>query len=98
VEKVLAIDGINQIYYSAAEADPGQDFMDRVLEVMNIETLVSESDLARIPREGRLVVVANHPFGGIEGIVLGALLRALRPDVKLMANFLLKAIPICTMP
>ena len=93
VEKVLAIDGINQIYYSAAEADPGQDFMDRVLEVMNIETLVSESDLARIPREGRLVVVANHPFGGIEGIVLGALLRALRPDVKLMANFLLKAIP-----
>lgn len=93
VEKVLALDSINQIYYSAADADPGQDFLDRVLQVMNIETSVSEADLARIPRNGRVVVVANHPFGGIEGIVLGALLRAVRPDVKLMANFLLKAIP-----
>ena len=93
VERVLAIDGINQIYYSAAEADPSQEFMERVLEVMNIETAVTDSDLARIPRDGRVVIVANHPFGGIEGIVLGALLRSLRPDVKLMANFLLKAIP-----
>lgn len=93
VEKLLALDGINQIYYSAADADPRHDFMDRVLQVMKVETLVSESDLSRIPREGRLVVVANHPFGGIEGIVLGALLRSLRPDVKFMANFLLKAIP-----
>ncbi len=93
VEKVLALDAINQIYYSVAEADPTVDFMDRILEVMHIETAVSEADLARIPRDGRVVVVANHPFGGIEGIVLGALLRSLRSDVKLMANFLLKAIP-----
>ena len=93
VEKVLALDGINQIYYSAADADPRQDFLERLLDVMNIETAVTDADLARIPRTGPVVVVANHPFGGIEGIVLAALLRAVRPDVKLMANFLLKAIP-----
>ncbi len=93
VEKVLALDGINQIYYAAAAADPSQDFLERLLDVMNIETAVSEADLARIPRTGPVVVVANHPFGGIEGIVLAALLRSVRPDVKLMANFLLKAIP-----
>lgn len=93
VEKALAIDRINQIYYAAATRDDDRHFLDRVLDVMNIELAVSEADLERIPRKGSLVVVANHPFGGIEGIILGALLRSIRPDVKLMANFLLKAVP-----
>lgn len=93
VEKVLAIDAINQIYYEAAGCTDDRHFLDKVLDVMNIELAVREQDLARIPRDGRLVVVANHPFGGIEGIILGALLRSARPDVKLMANFILKAIP-----
>ncbi|MDB5014512.1 MAG: family N-acetyltransferase, partial [Daejeonella sp.] len=37
--------------------------------------------------------IDNHPFGGIEGIVLLKILCAARPDSKLMANFLLKKIP-----
>jgi putative hemolysin len=93
VEKALAIDRINQIYYAAATRGDDRHFLDRVLDVMNIELAVTEADLARIPAKGSLVVVANHPFGGIEGIILGALLRSVRPDVKLMANFLLKAVP-----
>lgn len=93
VEKALAIDRINQLYYAAATLDDDRHFLDRVLDVMNIEIAVSDADLARIPKSGRVVVVANHPFGGIEGIILGALLRSVRPDVKLMANFLLKEVP-----
>lgn len=93
VEKALAIDRINQIYYAAATRDDDRHFMDRVLDVMNIELAVAEADLERIPSKGAVVVVANHPFGGIEGIILGALLRSVRPDVKLMANFLLKSVP-----
>jgi putative hemolysin len=93
VEKALAIDRINQIYYAAATRGDDRHFLDRVLDVMNIELAVAEADLARIPTKGTLVVVANHPFGGIEGIILGALLRSVRTDVKLMANFLLKAVP-----
>lgn len=93
VEKALAIDRINQIYYAAASGDDNRNFLDRVLDVMNIELAVAEADMARIPKTGRVVVVANHPFGGIEGIILGALLRSVRPDIKLMANFLLKSIP-----
>ncbi len=37
--------------------------------------------------------MANHPFGGIEGIILAALLRYIRPDVKIMANYFLRQIP-----
>ena len=39
-----------------------------------------------------MVVVSNHPLGGLDGIILGDLLRRRRTDVKLMANFLLKRV------
>ena len=47
----------------------------------------------RIPIQGPAIVVANHPFGAIEGIILADILRSRRPDVKIMANHLLKCIP-----
>ena len=50
---------------------------------------MAESDLARVPKEGPVVVVANHPFGLIEGMVAGAVLPAIRPDMKIMTNSLL---------
>ena len=93
VGKALALDHINRIYRSAATSDASVHFLDRVLDSMKVQPQVAESDLARIPRTGPVVVVANHPFGGIEGIVLGALLRRVRPDMKIMANYLLRSVP-----
>jgi putative hemolysin len=96
IEKVLAIDKINHIYFSAADAVPEQGtthFADRILDTMEVDYDVSEGDLERIPRTGPVVVVANHPYGGLEGLILASLLKSVRPDVKLMANFLLERIP-----
>ncbi len=95
VEKVLAIDKINHIYYTTAtSASTSQvgEFASRVLETMQVRYDVTDADLARIPKTGP-VVVANHPFGGLEGMVLASLLKSVRPDVKLMANFLLDRVP-----
>ena len=52
-----------------------------------------KQDFERIPRTGPLVVVANHPFGAIDGMVLAALLGSVRRDVKVMANYVLGRIP-----
>ncbi|HMO50717.1 MAG TPA: GNAT family N-acyltransferase [Kiritimatiellia bacterium] len=94
VEKVLAIDQINHIYYTSAESKtPDEHFADRILETMRVQYDVTEADMARIPKSGPVVVVANHPFGGLEGLILASILKTVRPDVKLMANFLLERIP-----
>jgi putative hemolysin len=54
--------------------------------------LITADDLAKIPDSGPLMVVANHPFGGLEGILLGDLLQRVRPDTKILGNYLLENI------
>ncbi|MGD0398764.1 MAG: GNAT family N-acyltransferase [Syntrophobacteraceae bacterium] len=65
---------------------------DRILEVLGVTYDISANDQARAPSEGPLVVVANHPFGGIEGIILASMLLKKRSDIKIMANFLLNGL------
>ncbi len=94
LERMLMLDQLNRIYESigALPLDHG-DFLARAMRVLNVNYRVSDEDRARIPATGPVVVVANHPFGGIEGIVLLRLLRQVRPDAKVMANYILGRMP-----
>ncbi len=67
--------------------------MENVLAEMRVELVVSDSDVQRIPVHGAVVVTSNHPFGLLDGAVLGALLSRIRPDVKVLTNFMLAGIP-----
>ena len=69
------------------------EFVPAVLRGMNMVVEVSEEDIAQIPKTGPVILVSNHPFGGIEGVVLMDILRRARPDYKVMANYILSAIP-----
>jgi putative hemolysin len=94
--RVLALDEINRTYATASELSRvggDADFVERALESLDIAIRVPADDLARIPSTGPLLVVANHPFGGADGLSLLALLRRVRPDVKLFANRLLGVLP-----
>ena len=93
LEWILSLDNLNQIYTAIGETKDEDEFLCRTLETAGISYQVSDSDLERIPKDGPVVVVANHPFGGIEGVILGAILRSVRKDAKIMANFILQRIP-----
>jgi putative hemolysin len=86
---------INQVNELFAQAQPkvGPEFVDAILEGCGIDVEFDEKDLRHIPKEGSFIAIANHPYGGIEGMVLLKMLCMVRPDAKLMANFLLKKIP-----
>ncbi len=86
---------INQVNKLFAQAQPkqGPDFVDAILEGCGINIEFDERDLRNIPTTGGFIAIANHPYGGIEGMVLLKVLCMVRPDAKLMANFLLKKIP-----
>src|SRR3984957_506250 len=92
IEKLLRLDRLDRLW----EDVPGAD--DRLiaghpLTLLNVRPQVSERDRALIPKQGPVVAVANHPFGLIEGAILPSLFLSVRPDVKVMANHLLAALP-----
>lgn len=93
IERFFLLDQLDTMYRAAQQARPDEDFLTSTLRVFDIRSEAADDDLQRVPREGPVVVVANHPFGGIEGVALLALLRRVRPDVKIMANYLLGRMP-----
>ena len=88
----LRLGKINHLFDAAADYQ-GREFADHLLENMNIRIEVSPEQLENIPKEGGFVMVSNHPFGGIEGVMLLSAIAKVRPDFKLMANFILSHIP-----
>lgn len=68
----------------AIQPMPGREALDFVSELLALK--VAASGLERIPRNGRLVVVCNHPTGIADGVAVYDALKALRPDVCFYAN------------
>lgn len=93
LESIVALRAMEQIYASVRKEEDPVRFIEAVFSILETRVDITERDLARIPKQGPAIAVANHPFGGIEGLALIWLLRLVRPDVKVMANFLLGRIP-----
>src|SRR3954469_1563331 len=93
LEHALRLDFLNWVYKSVTARSADRHFSDRCLDVLGINYRVSDELLSRIPRAGPLVVVANHPFGAIDGIILNSLLRRVRSDVKLLGTTMLSRMP-----
>jgi len=91
-EKLLAVDKVRDLYRRVRESLDGFR-LENLLAEMRVELRVDAADSARIPAAGPVVVVANHPFGVLDGAVLTVLLTRVRHDVKVMTNFLLGDVP-----
>ena len=70
----------------------GLDFVEQALGALDFDYWVSEAELENIPASGRVIIVANHPIGSLDGLALLRLLGRIRPDVKIVANRLLAEI------
>ena len=90
--EVMKINEVNDVFQKAEHLH-GPTFVDKILQILGITIEFDDADLKNIPKQGAFIAIANHPYGGIEGLVLLKLLCMVRPDSKLMANFLLKKIP-----
>jgi len=82
-----------QDLYERARSRSGHSILQNLLREMDVEIQAEPADMRRIPRSGPVVVVSNHPYGMLDGAILGALLARVRADVKVMTNFLLEGVP-----
>lgn len=91
VMKTLKLEAVNELYQKSF-ADNSLEFIDKVFSELNLKFHISEKDLANIPAEGGFITVSNHPYGGIDGLILLRIIAEKRPDYKVMANYLLQKI------
>ncbi len=70
----------------------GLAFWQRALDVMGIRLTTPEDQVRRIPKTGAVVVVANHPHGLVDGLVMGRLVMQVRGDFKILTRSLLTGI------
>lgn len=91
VKNFFGIEEINQIYKDNLRLS-GPEFIDSVITRLGIKYTVTEDYERKIPSSGPFIIIANHPFGGLEGILLLKLISRIRPDFKLQGNFLVQHI------
>ncbi len=91
VMKLSKIDEVNALY-DKLKNKHGKDFFDSFVQERGLKYVVFEEDLAKIPQTGPFIVVSNHPLGAIDGILMCKILSEVRPDFKIMGNFLLEKI------
>ncbi len=92
LERILALPALNDIYEQIEARSHDVFIADRMLSVLGVRYKVSDEDLAKIPKTGPLIVVANHPFGGLDGIILISMLNRVRSDMKMLGNMFLRAV------
>lgn len=73
-------------------APQGQAFWKACLDVMGIPVTTPAEQLARIPADGPVVVVANHPHGMVDGMILAELVGRRRLDYKILTRSVLTGI------
>ena len=78
-----------QKLYDAARLGEACRVSQAILEQLEIDIQVTNEDLGRIPRTGAVVVVANHPYGLLDGLILDTILGRVRSDFHLLVNSVL---------
>ncbi len=70
----------------------GQAFWSQALGIMGIDLMTPDEQIARIPKEGPVIVVANHPHGLVDGMVLAELIGRVRTDYRILTRSLLTGV------
>ncbi len=91
LSRLLSIKHLNDLYKGAAKTWTIKEgsFFKAALRGLGISYKVTTEDMDRFPQTGPVLVVSNHPFGGLDGLIMGAVLEEIRPDFRMLGNFML---------
>ena len=79
--------------FEKSGAPVGVTFWSKAVAHMGIRIDTPPEEIARIPKTGAVVVVANHPHGLVDGMIMGELVSRVRPDFRILTRSLLTGIP-----
>lgn len=78
--------------FERMEKFEGQAFWRGALDVMGIDLLTPDEQVMKIPKTGPVIVVANHPHGLVDGMILAELIGRVRTDYRILTRSVLTGI------
>lgn len=94
VERITGQPRLKRLYMeNQRQPLAGEGFWDAAVRLLRLEIRIGGAGLAAIPRSGPVVVLANHPFGVLDGIVIAHLVAQVRDDFKVLTNSVLYRAP-----
>lgn len=94
VEVATGRNRLKRLYFQHQSAGwEGRSFFSTAIKALSLDLQVETEKLQALPTSGPLVVVANHPFGVLDGIVMCALMEEVRPDFFVLTNAVLLRAP-----
>jgi putative hemolysin len=91
IAKAFKLDKLNSLYERHKEK-VGIEFIDAVFNDLNIKYSISEQDLKNIPKNNAFIIIANHPYGFLDKLLMTKILIEQRPDFQVVGNKSLKKI------
>lgn len=89
--RLLAMDRINKLYLSSYGHN-GSEFAASLLSELGVSYQIGNIERLKELPEGSFITISNHPYGGLDGIMLIDLMAGIRPDYKVMVNEILSLI------
>src|SRR5829696_249323 len=92
LSRAMGLEELARLYASIRGAQ-GKAFVRDAIQALDVRIAIRRASPDGIPRDGSLIIAANHPTGALDGLVLAATALQVRPDVRIIANHLLSRIP-----
>jgi putative hemolysin len=97
LEQALGLDRLADIYDGRPNDSTAYEFLDYILSALGVTLTINGSEnLLDVPKQGPLLIVSNHPLGGLEGVAIAKVIAEIRPDIQVLTNALLLRIPELT--
>ena len=85
LEKISKIDEIKSLYkINYKELKQSNNFWKKTLDILKINYIAENVD--NIPKAGSSIIVANHPFGLLDGLIICSIICDVRKDYKILIN------------
>jgi putative hemolysin len=91
VIRIFAMDKVNDVYAKSCRYQ-GAEFAEHLLKDLGVKCQIGYPERLQQLPEGAFITVSNHPYGGLDGIMLIDLMAEVRPDYKLMVNKMLSLV------
>jgi putative hemolysin len=89
--QIIKYKRLNKVFSELIKKDPVL-LIDNLLDELELKYEIPEDDINNIPSEGGFITVSNHPYQGIDSMLLFKIVHERRKDFKIMASFLLQSI------